>query len=44
VPLASSKALTFFDTAGFKREMNTARTVPMGGVRVEEIRFKRSLG
>jgi ribosomal protein S18 acetylase RimI-like enzyme len=44
VPLASSKALTFFDAAGFKREMNTARTVPLGGVRVEEIRFKRALG
>ncbi len=44
VPLASSKALAFFDAAGFKREMNTARTVPLGGVRVEEVRFKRSLG
>ena len=43
VPLASPRALAFFDAAGFKREMNTARTVPMGGVRVEEIRFKRSL-
>jgi len=43
VPLASTQALSFFDAAGFKREMNTARTVPMGGVRVEEIRFKRSL-
>ena len=44
VPLASSKALTFFDAAGFKREMNTARTVPMGGVKVEELRLKRALG
>ena len=44
VPLASAQALRFFDAAGFKREMNTARTVPMGSVRVEEIRFKRSLG
>ena len=44
VPLASAPALRFFDAAGFKREMNTARTVPLGGVRVEEIRFKRSLG
>jgi ribosomal protein S18 acetylase RimI-like enzyme len=43
VPLASPQALRFFDAAGFKREMNTARTVPLGGVRVEEIRFKRSL-
>jgi ribosomal protein S18 acetylase RimI-like enzyme len=44
VPLASARALAFFDAAGFKREMNTARTVPMGQVRVEEIRFKRTLG
>jgi ribosomal protein S18 acetylase RimI-like enzyme len=44
VPLASAQALRFFDAAGFKREMNTARTVPLGGVRVEEIRFKRALG
>lgn len=43
VPLLSSQALRFFDAAGFKREMNTARTVPLGSVRVEEIRFKRSL-
>ena len=43
VPLASARALAFLDAAGFKREMNTARTVPLGGVRVEEIRFKRSL-
>ena len=43
VPLASARALAFFDAAGFKREMNTARTVPMGGVRVEEIRFRRAL-
>ena len=43
VPLASPRALAFFDAAGFKREMNTARTVPMGGVRIEEIRFKGSL-
>jgi hypothetical protein len=30
--------------AGFKREMNTARTVPLGGVKVEEVRLKRKLG
>jgi ribosomal protein S18 acetylase RimI-like enzyme len=44
VPLRSEKALRFFDAAGFKREMNTARTVPLGGVKVEELRLKRSLG
>lgn len=43
VPLASARALAFFDAGGFKRELNTARTVPLGGVRVEEIRFRRSL-
>jgi hypothetical protein len=35
--------LRFFDLAGFKREMNTARTVPMGEARVEEVRLKRKL-
>ncbi len=44
VPLRSDKALRFFDAAGFKREMNTPRTVPMGGVKVEELRLKRKLG
>jgi ribosomal protein S18 acetylase RimI-like enzyme len=44
VPLRSDRALRFFDAAGFKREMNTARTVPMGGVKVEELRLKRALG
>ena len=44
VPLRSEKALRFFDAAGFKREMNTARTVPLGGVKVEELRLKRTLG
>jgi hypothetical protein len=27
-----------------QREMNTARTVPLGGVKVEEVRLKRKLG
>jgi hypothetical protein len=29
--------------AGFKREMTSIKTVPMGNTRVEEIRFKRDL-
>lgn len=44
VPLGCERALRFFDMAGFKREMTSIKTVPMGKVKVEEIRFKRALG
>ena len=44
VPLANDRALRFFELAGFKREMATAKTVPIGGVKVEEIRLQRALG
>jgi len=44
LPLRQERTLRFHDMAGFKREMNTARTVPMGDARVEEVRLKRSLG
>lgn len=44
VPLGYERALRFFDAAGFKREMTSLKTVPMGAVKVEEIRFKRDLG
>ena len=43
VPLGCERAMRFFDMAGFKREMTTIKTVPMGNTRVEEIRFKRDL-
>ena len=43
VLLHNDRALRFFELAGFKRENNTARTIPMGSVRVEEIRLKRKL-
>ena len=43
VPLGFERALRFFDMAGFKREMTSIKTVPMGNTRVEEIRFKRDL-
>jgi len=43
VPLASERAVRFHELAGFKRELNTAKTVPMGSTKVEEIRLKRSL-
>ena len=44
LPLLHENTLRFHDLAGFKREMNTARTVPLGGVKVEEVRLKRKLG
>lgn len=44
VPLANDRALRFFELAGFKREMATAKTVPVGGAKVEEIRLQRALG
>ena len=43
VPLRNERALRFFELAGFKREMATAKTVEMGGVKVEEIRLQRKL-
>ncbi len=43
VPLLNERTVRFHELAGFKREMNTARTVPMGSVKVEEVRMKRSL-
>jgi ribosomal protein S18 acetylase RimI-like enzyme len=43
LPLLHEKTLRFHDLAGFKREMNTARTVPLGGVKIEEVRLKRKL-
>ena len=43
VPLLNERTVRFHELAGFKREMNTARTVPMGSVKVEEVRMKRAL-
>ena len=44
VPMGNERALRFHDMAGFKREMTTIKTVPMGDdLRVEEIRMKRDL-
>ena len=43
VMLRNERAIRFFELAGFKRELNTARTTPMGSVKVEEIRMKRKL-
>ncbi|MEY2953065.1 MAG: hypothetical protein RLZZ401_1152 [Pseudomonadota bacterium] len=43
VLLHNERALRFYELAGFKRELNTAKTVERGGVKVEEIRLKRGL-
>jgi GNAT superfamily N-acetyltransferase len=43
LPLFNDRALRFFELAGFKREINTAKTVVLGGVKVEEIRLRRPL-
>lgn len=43
VPLRNERALRFHELAGFKREMNTAKTVPAGNFKIEEVRLRRSL-
>jgi GNAT superfamily N-acetyltransferase len=43
VPLRNQRALRFHDLAGFKREMNTAKTVPLGDFKIEEVRLQRAL-
>ena len=43
LPLSNERALRFHELAGFKREMNSSKTVPKGRVRIEEIRLKRTL-
>lgn len=42
--LDNVRALRFFELAGFKRELNTARVAAVGGIKVQEIRLKRTLG
>lgn len=43
IPIANDRALRFHELAGFKREPSSAKTVPIGTARVEEIRLKRAL-
>lgn len=43
VPLCNDRALRFAELAGFKRELNTAKTAVLGGVKLEEIRLRRPL-
>jgi ribosomal protein S18 acetylase RimI-like enzyme len=43
LPIANDRAVRFFELAGFKRELTSAKTVAVGGVKIEEIRLKRAL-
>jgi ribosomal protein S18 acetylase RimI-like enzyme len=43
VPLRNDRALRFYELAGFKREMKTAKTTLLGGTKIEEIRLKRDV-
>jgi GNAT superfamily N-acetyltransferase len=44
LPLRNERALAFHEQAGFKRELNTAQTVDVGGAKIETIRLKRAIG
>lgn len=43
LPIRNERAMTFHENAGFKRELTTAKTVDVGGVKIESIRLKRSI-
>jgi ribosomal protein S18 acetylase RimI-like enzyme len=43
LPLRNDRALRFFELAGFKRELGSAKTATVGGVKLEEIRLRRGL-
>lgn len=43
VPARNERALRFFEHIGFKREMNTLKTVAVGDRKVEELRLQREL-
>jgi ribosomal protein S18 acetylase RimI-like enzyme len=43
LPIANDRAVRFFELAGLKRELASAKTVAIGGVKVEEIRLSRVL-
>lgn len=44
LPLRNERALRFHELAGFRREIASAKTVDVGGTKVEEIRLHRALG
>ena len=41
--LRNERALRFYELAGFKREMSTAKTFTLGSGKVEEVRMRRDL-
>jgi ribosomal protein S18 acetylase RimI-like enzyme len=41
--LGNERALRFFELAGFKRQMNSIKTVPAGTNKIEQIRLTRAL-
>jgi GNAT superfamily N-acetyltransferase len=43
LPIANERAMRFHELAGFKRDMNSAKTVQVGAVKIEEIRLQRAL-
>lgn len=43
LPIANDRAMRFFELAGLKRELPSAKTVAFGAAKVEEIRLKRAL-
>ncbi len=43
VALRNERAMRFYELAGFKREMASAKTTEIGGARVEEIRLSRAI-
>jgi len=43
LPTRNERAMSFHEKAGFKRELATAKTVDVGGVKIESIRLKRSI-
>jgi RimJ/RimL family protein N-acetyltransferase len=43
VPLRNERAIRFHEMAGFKRELATAKTAVVGGVKIEEVRLKRPI-
>ncbi len=43
VYVRNERGMAFYDMAGFKRDMKTLRTTPVGATRLEEVRVKFSL-
>jgi hypothetical protein len=41
--MRNDRAMSFFEKAGFKRDLGSARTAEVGGAPLEEMRLFRSL-